>query len=341
MPVTLNELARLAGVSNATVSYALSEHKHQRVNKDTRQRILALAREYGYRRNLAGQALVKGKTYRVSICIKGYLASTHSAADEPNFYDQFVLYSRGIQSAGYGLDLVELADDQSPESISRTLANRFTDGFILLFWPQDMLAKILFSLKEKRIPAVTSGTVVQSEGFTWTAIDEYDVFARATERLLQDGHEKIAFIDVQSGSLPVRKRDAFLDTIQRRLRRDAADWVFPLLKPRVAELVEATHAALDRIGGVRAFLVSENMHGHAVSHALQLKGLTPGKDCRVIGYGESFEAQRSKPKLSHYCVKNKDQVEFGLEALLEQMTSIAAYEPRHQLIQPQFVELDT
>jgi LacI family transcriptional regulator len=341
MPVTLNELARLAGVSNATVSYALSEHKYQRVNKDTRERILSLARKYGYRRNLAGQALVKGKAYRLTICVKGYLASMHSAMDEPSFYEQFVFYSRGIQSAGYGLDLFEVRDDQSPELISRALANRFSDGFILLFWPQDMLAKILFSLKEKRVPAVASGTVLHADDFTWTGIDEYDVFARATERLLEAGHDKIAFFDVHGGSIDGRKRQAFLDTIRKRLGRDAGDWVFPLLKPRVAELVETTHAALDRIDNVRAFLVSENIHGHVVNHALQLKGLTPGKDCRVIGYGESFEAQLSKPKLSHYCVKNATQVEFGFEALIDQITNFADYEPRHQLVKPQFVELDT
>jgi len=341
MSITLNELARLAGVSNATASNALSEDRHHRVSKATRERILALARKHGYRRNLAGRALVKGKTYRVSVCIYGYLASSHSAMEETDLYEQFILYSRGIQRAGYGLDLVEVDADRAPEEVSRELPRRFSDGFLFLFWPPELVAKVLFSLKEKRVPAVASGTVLNDRGFTWTGVDEYRVFERATKRLLSEGHEQIAFIDVQSGSFPALKRRAFLDTIRRELGRDASEWVFPLRKPRVAELVHTTYAALDRMKGVRAFLASENRYCHAVIHALQSRGLQPGVDCRVIGYGEGSEANRSSPKLSHYSVMNKEQVEFGLEALLEQIKDPARYTPRYKLFEPDFTQLET
>ncbi len=56
MPVTLHELAKVAGVSISTVSRVLNPGNHP-VNEETRQRILALAEELDYRPNLVARSL--------------------------------------------------------------------------------------------------------------------------------------------------------------------------------------------------------------------------------------------------------------------------------------------
>ena len=340
MPVTLNDLARLAGVSNATVSLALSGKHEGRVGKELRRKIIRLAREHGYRRNLAARALVERRTYRISLCLYGYLA-THSAQQEINLYEQFVLYSRGIQTAGLGLDLVEIETSHTFAETKHGLLRRFVDGFVFLYWPPQLLTKLLSSLKEKGIPAVASGTVLKDKELTWAAIDEFAVFEQATRYLISEGHKQIALIDVKSGVAPEAKRDAFLCTVKRELGKDASKWVFPLVKPRVEELIDATDQALDRMKGVRAFLLTENTYAHGVLHALRLKNIRPGRDCRVIGFGETLEATRAHPKLSHYSMKNKEQVQFALGALLAQIEDPSQYKPRHRLFEPELVRLET
>lgn len=340
MKVTINDLARIAGVSNATVSLALSNTQSLRVSKGVREKIRALAKQHGYRRNLAARALVEGRTYRVALCVHGYFA-THSVVQEVDLYEQFVLYSRKIQTAGYGLDLVEIDDTRSLDEMRRELSKRFVDGFIFLYWPPELVTKLISSLQEKGVPAVSSGTILENEDLTWTAINEAMVFEEATKHLLSEGHEQIALMDVQSGATSTVRRNAFLRTIKNELGREADDWVFHLGRPRVEELVNATYEALDRMNGVRAFLITGNRYCHPLLHALRHRNISPGKDCRVIGFGETGEAKKATPPLSHYPVKNREQVEFGMEALLEQLRDPSGYQPRHRLMEPEFIQLET
>ncbi len=66
MPVTLEELAKTAGVSVSTVSRALTNSSHA-VNKNTRQRILKLADELGYRPNLIARSLRTERSLTIGI----------------------------------------------------------------------------------------------------------------------------------------------------------------------------------------------------------------------------------------------------------------------------------
>jgi DNA-binding LacI/PurR family transcriptional regulator len=54
------DVARAAGVSRATVSYVLNGQQLDRISHDTQERVLAAARELGYRPNAAAQTLRKG-----------------------------------------------------------------------------------------------------------------------------------------------------------------------------------------------------------------------------------------------------------------------------------------
>src|SRR5260370_40374739 len=68
MAVTLHELARVAGVSVATVSRALTEASHP-VNEATKQRILTLAEEMGYKPNLIARGLRMDRTLTIGIVV--------------------------------------------------------------------------------------------------------------------------------------------------------------------------------------------------------------------------------------------------------------------------------
>jgi DNA-binding LacI/PurR family transcriptional regulator len=57
---TSADVARAAGVSRATVSYVLNGQQLDRISRETQERVLASARELGYRPNAAAQTLRKG-----------------------------------------------------------------------------------------------------------------------------------------------------------------------------------------------------------------------------------------------------------------------------------------
>jgi LacI family transcriptional regulator len=63
---TIIDIAKLTGISYATVSRALDPNSSAKVAPATRNRVLEVAREVGYRPNYAGRALVAGKTNIIS-----------------------------------------------------------------------------------------------------------------------------------------------------------------------------------------------------------------------------------------------------------------------------------
>src|SRR5277367_5458236 len=78
---TLKDVARIAKVSYATVSYILNNNKHAaRISDKTRDAILKAAGRLRYRPDPSGRALQRGYTNQVTLLIATWeLAISHSA----------------------------------------------------------------------------------------------------------------------------------------------------------------------------------------------------------------------------------------------------------------------
>src|SRR5512135_2039825 len=73
MPATLTEIAKVAGVSVATVSRVLNNVDHP-INEKTRQRILKLAEELNYQPNLVARSLRLDSTCTVGIIVESMMS---------------------------------------------------------------------------------------------------------------------------------------------------------------------------------------------------------------------------------------------------------------------------
>ncbi len=65
--VSSTDIARAAGVSQATVSYVLNRRADKTISAQTQDRVWSAARELGYQRNAAARALVTGKTGMIAL----------------------------------------------------------------------------------------------------------------------------------------------------------------------------------------------------------------------------------------------------------------------------------
>src|SRR5918997_160105 len=68
-PVTLRDVARVAGVHPATVSRALNEETRALVNEETARRVLKAAEELGYQPNPIARGLKTNRSYTIGVLI--------------------------------------------------------------------------------------------------------------------------------------------------------------------------------------------------------------------------------------------------------------------------------
>ena len=178
---TLNDVAREARVSAATVSRALS--RPEMVNTDTQQRIQAAAEQLGYLPNGAGRALASGLSRTVGIVVPTLDAS---------------IFSRAIQSLQQALadesyQLLVAAHEYSlaaeASAVRSMLAHR-VDGLILI--GSDRAGETRSLLRAANVAVVV----------IWSFDDEFDCIGfdneaagrLAAEHLLALGHRRIAMI---------------------------------------------------------------------------------------------------------------------------------------------------
>ncbi len=197
---TQGDVARLADVSQATVSYVLSGTTSVTVPLETRERIMNAARELGYVPNSAARTLRTRKT----MTIAGIIPDITNP-----FYPWF---ERGIQdvaeTGGYDLITVNSDGDYAKELKALRLAHEGrVDGLIITLFhitPQDVAPLI-----DAGIAIVILGPAMpefHSLGIDTVGVDNESAARIAVEHLLQRGHKRIAMIAGVEGTPPRERR---------------------------------------------------------------------------------------------------------------------------------------
>jgi DNA-binding LacI/PurR family transcriptional regulator len=185
VPVTIRDVAREAKVSVATVSRALSS-PHQ-VNQATRERVLAIADQFGYRPSPAARSLITGKTGNIGLVMPD-LANPFFTGVLKN------VQSRAHQS-GYGVFIGDSDEDPAvEEELVRSMAKQ-VDG-VLLCSP---------GIKDSQIAALAQNTTLvllnrRVRGISAALMDSAGGMRQSVEHLAALGHKRIAFLSGPRGS---------------------------------------------------------------------------------------------------------------------------------------------
>ncbi len=183
-PATRADVARFAGVSESTVSYALSGVRS--IAEDTRERILAAADELGYTPNKMAQGLAGSKT--------GLLALMFPVANrgfEPSDYEYVASASAVVEAAGYQL-LMWPNPVEDLDALERIAKQRLVDGVLLMeVRANDPRPAVL---RAARIPYALIGRTDEPEENTWVDADFRAWGPMAIDVLAAQGHRSAVFI---------------------------------------------------------------------------------------------------------------------------------------------------
>jgi LacI family transcriptional regulator len=181
-PVSLADVAALAGVTAGTVSRVLS--RPEMISEATRTRVLAAADRLGYVANGAARALAMRKTHTV-----GALVPRFGSSSFPTLVQAL---ESTLAAAGYHLLLSapDHARAQDP-AIVRALLERGVDAVALL--GAEHPPAVFALLRAHRLPFVMMWAEHSSQG-PCIGFDERDAAAQVVDHLAGLGHRRIGFI---------------------------------------------------------------------------------------------------------------------------------------------------
>ncbi|MGG6440117.1 LacI family DNA-binding transcriptional regulator [Saccharococcus caldoxylosilyticus] len=186
--VSIKDIAKKAGVSISTVSYALNGSP--KVTEETSAKILAIAKELNYVPNAAARTLKKRETKIIGVFLTNYSGA---------FYGQ--LLEGMLETLGNnGYELIVCSGKQS----HRFLPERMIDGAIIL--DQTFSSEELLSYADRGHKLVVLDRELDHPNISQVLLDNKAGATLAIDYLIEKGHRKIYVVTGPKGSYDSNQR---------------------------------------------------------------------------------------------------------------------------------------
>ncbi|WP_299849816.1 LacI family DNA-binding transcriptional regulator [uncultured Roseovarius sp.] len=180
---TLDDVAKTAGVSTATVSRCINTP--ERVVENTRNRVLKVIDQLGYTPNFGARVMAAKRTYTIGAIIP--------TMENAIFARSLQAFQEALHQKGYTLLVASSAyrPDVEEEQI-RALVSRGADGLLLIGHDRD--ASIYQYLKQREVPALIAWTFADDAPHPCIGFDNRASMRALTEEVLKRGHRRVGII---------------------------------------------------------------------------------------------------------------------------------------------------
>lgn len=276
MVVTSRDVARLAGVSQPTVSRALRDDA--RVSEATKLRVREAAQLLGYVPSEAGRALSSGRTRRIGLLLTDL---------DNQFYSHIIApVHRELETLGYQLMLhTESADNDT--IVERLLANGL-DGVILATTTVDSVAPLRF--RDRGLPFVyfnRTGSFVEADA---TVVDPSPGYREAVKRAVELGHSRVGAVLGPSNTSTAQSREAAL---RKALAGQGVALDEALVRRVPYGAAEGEAAAAEILAGAdrpTLLFCGNDVVAYGALNAAHRAGLRVPEDLSVVGFDDLPEA---------------------------------------------------
>jgi len=308
--VTIEDVARRAGVSAMTVSRVINKEKN--VRDTTRERVLRAIDELRYSPNVAARSLAAGEATHI-----GLIYSNPSAA----YLSLFLVGAlEAARKAGAHLVIepCESTDEESQREVVRHLASAHVEG-VILPPPLSESVPILEELELADIPAVTVAMGKLQPNALNVRMDDFKAAREITDHLLELGHRRIAFIKGHPQQIASAERErGFRAAIERAgIERGDAPMEQGYFTFRSG--LDAAEKLLDRPSRPTAIFASNDDMAAAVISVAHRRGLEVPEDLSVVGFDDTAMATTVWPELSTVRQPVSEMAAAAMELLLSDL----------------------
>ncbi len=289
MKPTINDIARIAGVSKKTVSRVINDSP--KLTAETRDKVKAVIAEVGYVPNPQARALALGRNFLIGL-----------VHDNPNA--QMILNMQqgileGLQGTEFAM-VVQPVNRNSPtlvEDMREFIVRQRLYGIVILppISENDAVAQMCV---EAGCRFVRMGSAVLDESAHMVASNDRDAVRDATRYLIDQGHSRIAIITGPQGFRSAAERlagfeDALNDAGLKLPRSHKAQGEYTFDSG-----LAATEKLLDLSPRPTAIFASNDEMAAAVLYAARLRGISVPEDLSIVGFDDTPIASRVWPPLT-------------------------------------------
>ena len=303
---TLDDVAKAARVSTATVSRCINEPKM--VSEPTRERVEAAIQSLGYTPNFAARFMAVKRTFTI-----GAIIPTMENA----------IFARGVQAfqeelnrRGYTLLVSSSAYKPNAEQEQiRTLVARGADGLFLIGHDRDPAAYDY--LEAQGVPALVAWSYDPERRLPSVGFDNRAAMRAMTEKVIRMGHRRIAMISgISQGNDRARARiEGVRDAMAAHGLEPAA--LDPIEVPYgIAEGKAAFAQVISRTSGPSIVLCGNDVLAVGAIRGAEELGLKVPDDISITGFDDIEIAQVVSPALTTVHVPHRDMGRFAAEELI-------------------------
>lgn len=285
--LSIKDIARLAGVSPATVSRVINEREY--VKEDIRTRVLSIVKEKGYVPNHAARSMVLKRSFNVGILIP----------DTFNMFQRqlFSIIERHLESRGFHtLFFFVKWDTESEIACLKRIKAQKLDGLIMMH--EVRYPAFYDYIADSPMPVILLTFERKENAFVAVHVDEEGAASAATGHLVELGHRHIGIIAGAHFSFSDQRVNGCIRTLQAAgIQPDERDLVrVPSYNP------EAGKIGMERLlqagrKPTAIFAVTDELAIGAI-RTLYENGLRVPEDMSVIGIDDIDISGYMAPGLS-------------------------------------------
>lgn len=296
---TLKDVAKAAGVSLASASYAVN--KTGSLGSDTRSHILQIADTLGYRQNMSARATRTGRTGAI-----GFVVPDMTNPFFPSLAQSVVQRAR---QNGYSVFLTDSEGDPDQEiEVIRQLIDRGVDGVV--WFPVNDENRL--SKASTDLPIIVLDRTIR--GFECIQADYAEGGRMAAEHLLELGHRKIGVV---AGPLDVKSMRDRCQAAEELIRKKGS-LAFSVENAFSTELEKSVLQALLSKRATAVFCGADLIAIGVMKH-LRVKGFDIPGDISIVGFDDIPWAAYCTPALTTIEMPVDEMASEAVDALLRKI----------------------
>ena len=301
--VSIYDIAKIAGVSSASVSYVINGKG--KVGEKTRQRILKAMEQTGYTPDTTAVTLSTGKSNLVGLCLP-FKDASEAFVNNP-FYGEFLGYfEKEMVKEGYDVIVGSLME---AKDFTKWVKSRKLEGIVMMgLFPSE-----IYTAVQKLDISVALVDVYESysPSFKNIRVDDRGGAYKATSYLIEQGHRNIGFIggDIDNSLVDDMRFAGYLDALkEHNIELDPSlVYKIPATFDGGYEIAEEIASRIDRMSAV---VCAADIIAIGVIRRLNELGHKIPDELSIVGFDDIQAARYIYPALTtvHQSIREKGRL---------------------------------